>query len=322
MYLQIHEVLGHVEAFVAQLQADDAPLAIYAPLSAAFKAVLRELSGDNNTHYAVGYLKEFEACEQRHFEVSKVCGNWASYRELFETASLAHPLYRQGLFMDDTTRLKRRHRFQQHMLTMYMRRHNITDPNVMVGPSPTQQAPKASDKKRQRLPGAASLFAKVSSMNNLGSPGDGEACIPATQQAHPEGGDVAEAGVAQPRRSLKEEIVHLSDAWFAADPDAAALHKVFTSTQVRKNFRLLYPGLKSLLQHSASNGTIERLFSKLSRSMSKLQKNLNAEDKLCLNINSQFLDLDGYQHRFELGRDSDTEEEPTFADSFYSVFDD
>ena len=71
--------------------------------------------------------------------------------------------------------------------------------------------------------------------------------------------------------------------------------------------------------HQASNGTIERIFSKLSHLMNKLCKSLNPEGKLCLHINSRFMKLDGYEQHFELEPDSD-EDIDTFEGSFYDAF--
>ena len=312
LYAQIEQVLGPVEALVAQLQADEAPLAIYVPMAAAFKGVLEDLQAAGCS-YAKQFLKEFEDTEHRHFDVEGVCGNWKTQRELMETAALAHPQYRQGLYIKDlAVRTERRHRFQKHMLTMYMRANNLTDANVTVGSSPVPKTTNAAQKPTKvALPGADALFQKVSCMNNFAPHR-----VAASANAQAAEGN---AQAAEPNRTLKEEIVHLADAWFASDPDPTPLCEYFSDAKVKRTFRLLLPGLRSLLMHQASNGTIERIFSKLSHLLNKFCKNLNPEGKLCLNINSRYMKMDGYEQRFELQPDSDDDID-TFEGSFYDAF--
>ena len=201
---------------------------------------------------------------------------------------------------------------------MYMRENNIKDPNVKVGLSPVPvQPPKAPcSKPGQRLDGAKALFDAVNGMNNFtDSPenkGDeGKGCD----------AEIEKPSQAQPDRSLKQEICNVSDAWFAADPDPTKLSEFCSDKKVKKNFRLLLPGLRSLLMHQASNATIERIFSKLSYLLNKFCKNLNPEVKLCLNFNSRYMKLEGYQHFFKLDSQAgeDVADIETIMGCFYGL---
>ena len=167
LYGEIAEVLKLLEATLNQLQGDEAPLAIYVPVVAAMKGVLRKLT----SNYAAIFLKELIECEHRNFDIplspakSKNSGGWSTFRELMETCSLAHPLYRNGLYFNAEVREQRRLQFKRHCLAMYMKTNNIDNdmaPVQIVPPCPCAKQPAT---KKRKLDGAAALFAELESMN-------------------------------------------------------------------------------------------------------------------------------------------------------------
>ena len=268
---------------------------------------MKKVLKDMNTPYSLKYVQELEDTEERHFNKplsneTRTAGRmWANLRELIETASFAHPLYRQGLWIPQTRRAERRHRFQKHCLTMCMKAHKVADAGCLVPPSasPAQAAMGQSSQQAAKPErGADKLFAAINAMNNL----DGAPTVSKSDAAD----SVAEP--VGPQRTLREEIVHVCDTHMAAEPTHEHYTSYYSNKKVRPIFRYIAPGLQSLLRFQASNGLGERIFGKLGRLLTKNSKNLDCESKLCLNVNAQYFQLEGYRHmRSYVPEDADYE---------------
>ena len=129
----IYFMLSDLHGCLQAMQGDDKRLAHYFPVT----HTLRERLAKRGSYVCQRYIEELDSAEERHLGKGPCHGLspeitashpgrvWKSVKDLMLTASLAHPRYRQGLFLPEDQREKITTRMGSHCYSVWKKIHGV-----------------------------------------------------------------------------------------------------------------------------------------------------------------------------------------------------
>ena len=276
-------VLDIVHAGVAVMQEDEALMGQYPPVMAGVRRQIAKL----NSPFGTLYLRDLDRTERRNLINQKPGGEagatWDSHMQLAQVASLVHPRWRRAEFLGPELADATYAKLGLFCIDAYMAEHGMQSKDEYVEAAPSLASTVSAKPPRRRLRAAAALHEELDAVA-AGQP-VAPGCVPA---AAPEG------DAPLMRRTLHEAVRDSLHTWRNAGPSKENPLE-FWPMSGRAVHPFLWPGVLSLLQHRASNGSEERIFTKSGRLLGdKYSKNLDVFERLALNVNMSSKPLETY----------------------------